>query len=103
MVIYNTTYHVDLSVVDAFLEWIKGYYLPLAVKSGDLSLPRLALIMAHEDGDNHKSYSLQFEVDSIDVLQCWYGSDGKVLVEALEGKFVNKVVGFSTIMSVVDL
>lgn len=103
MIIYNTTYHVELSVVDGFIDWIKEYYTPVAIKSGVLSAPRLSLIMVSEEGDTHKSYSLQFECDSVDHLQAWYGSDGAALVAALEAKFAQKVVGFSTIMNVIDL
>ncbi|MFI3240522.1 MAG: DUF4286 family protein [Bacteroidales bacterium] len=103
MIIYNTTYHVDNSTINAFIEWVKGYYISNAVKSGDLKNPRLSLIMVQEDDENHKSYSLQFEVDSVDVLQSWYGTNGRTLVTEFEAKFAQKVVGFTTIMSVVEL
>lgn len=105
MFVYNTTYHVDVNVVEAFLDWIKSDYIPVATKSGVLRLPRLALIMNSGDNasDEHRSYSLQFEVESIDLLQCWYGADGVDLVNKLTSKFAQKVVGFTTIMSIVDL
>lgn len=103
MIIYNTTYHVDNSIVNTFIGWIKTYYAPNAIKSGALKNPRFSLIMVQEDGENHKSYSLQFEVNSVDLLQDWYSANGRALVAELESKFAQKVVGFTTIMSVVDL
>ncbi len=102
MIIYNTTYNVNIESVNEFIEWIKTDLIPTATASGELLNPQLALIMASED-DKTKSYSLQFRANSIEDLQNWYQGTGKAKIVELENRFTKKVVGFSTLMTVLDI
>lgn len=103
MFIYNTTFHVSNGEKEEFIAWIKSVYVPEALAGKVLKNPRLSLIMAHADNDDGISYSLQFEVNTIDELEKWYKVDGGKLLAKFGEKFQQRVVGFSTIMQCVDL
>ncbi len=103
MYIFNTTYHADGAHIEPFLEWIKKEYIGRAVQSKQLSDPQLALIMAKENGSDGNNYSLQFKVESIDILESWYKETGTDLLNEMHLKFVHGVSGFSTIMKIIEL
>lgn len=103
MYIFNTTYHAAGAHIDTFLEWIKKEYITRAIQSKQLSDPQLALIMAKEDGSDGNNYSLQFKVESIDILESWYKETGSSLLNEMHLKFGHQVSGFSTIMKIIEL
>ncbi|MEG0560489.1 MAG: DUF4286 family protein [Muribaculaceae bacterium] len=103
MIVFNTTYHAHNDSVEQFLKWIREEYIPVAITSEALKNPRLTLIMAHEDGDNGHSYSLQFDVSTVDELEKWYSETGAHLLSDMTSRFANNVVGFTTIMNILDL
>lgn len=100
MLIYNTTYQVADEVHEHFLIWIKEYYIPEILKEGSLSAPRICRILSHrEDGT---SYSLQWEVRSSAILHRWHQLYGMKINDELTKTFKDKVVGFPTLMEVVE-
>lgn len=102
MIIYNTTYTVANGDAKNFIIWIHEVYIPKAKEDGLLSNPRLLQILTHKDPDT-ECFSLQFEVESVGLLQKWYAQSGKALVEEMLKAFGEKVVGFSTLMNDVTL
>ena len=101
MIIFNTTYCIDHSVLQAGLIWIKENYIPKAMDSGQIHTPRLSKILSDEtEGIN---YSLQFLVNSIEELEIWYQSTGDLLHQDMVGRFGDKMLGFSTLLEEVDL
>ncbi len=102
MIIYNTTYNVSNDKAVAFIKWLRSRYIPLATESNELKEARLAhLMVTNEDKTN--SFSLQFTVENVDVLEKWYHKQGAQLLHELETTFGQKVVGFTTIMTVMDI
>lgn len=100
MLIYNTTFQVDDDIHDNFLIWMKECYIPEIEKYGTLRLPRLCRILSHrEDGT---SYSLQWQVENSTLLHRWHMEQGMKLNEELSKAFEGKVVGFPTLMEVVE-
>lgn len=102
MIIYNTTYTVSSGDAKNFIIWINEAYIPKAQEDGILKKARLLQILTHKDPDT-ECFSLQFEAESVGLLQKWYVQKGKVLVEEMLKLFGEKVVGFSTIMNDVTL
>ena len=82
MLIYNTTFQVDDEVHDNFLIWI------------------ICRVLSHRDGGT--SYSLQWEVDDSVVLHRWHQDQGARLNQELVKIFKDKVVGFPTLMEVLE-
>lgn len=100
MLIYNTTFQVDDEVNDNFLIWIKEYYIPEIEKEGALTAPRICRILSHrEDGT---SYSLQWEVENSAILHRWHQTQGVKINEELVKVFKDKVIGFPTLMEVIE-
>lgn len=100
MLIYNTTFQVDDAVHDNFLIWIKESYIPEVQKHGTLKAPRICRILSHRDDGS--SYSLQWEVESSGLLHRWHMEQGVRLNDELTKIFKDKVVGFPTLMEIVD-
>lgn len=98
MIIFNTTYHVDDSLKNKFLDYIKTEYIPRAISSGILSQPRLAEILSQEEKPQGTNYALQFNVSDIKNLNRWYSESGLKLNDDFVAQFGEKVVGFSTLM-----
>ncbi len=101
MLIYNTTYNVEEGQEDNFLIWIKEYYLPEVEKHGALRFPRITRILSHREAGS-SSYSLQFEVENSALLHRWHLEKGIKLNEELIKVFKDKVVGFPTLMEVIQ-
>lgn len=100
MLIYNTTYHVADEVHEHFLIWLKEYYIPEIEKEGSLRTPRVCRILSHRDDGS--SYSVQWEVENSAMLHRWHQSQGVKINDELVKAFKDKVVGFPTLMEVVE-
>ncbi len=101
MLIYNTTFHVEEELDRTFLIWMRECYIPEVEKQGLLRSPRLARVLSHRE-DGGISYALQWEVDDSATLHRWHVGQGVKLQEEMEGVFKDKVVGFPTLMEVVE-
>ncbi len=101
MMIYNTTYHLSVDDARNFVIWLHEYYIPKVLECGMLNNPRLTRIMSHEDNDS-ECFALQWEVDDSAVLHKWYVSQGKILEEEMLKVFKNRVIGFPTLMEVIE-
>lgn len=101
MLIYNTTYQVEEGQEDNFLIWIKEFYLSEVEKYGLLRAPRLVRVLSHRE-EGSACYSLQFEVESSAMLHRWHMEQGVRLNEELLKIFKDKVVGFPTLMEVIE-
>lgn len=101
MLVYNTTYNVEEEQEDNFLIWVKEYYLPEVEKHGALRYSRITRILSHRD-EGCSSYSLQFEVENSGILHRWHLEQGMKLNDELMKVFKDKVVGFPTLMEVIE-
>lgn len=102
MVIFNTTYHVARGLEDQFINWLRETYLPMALKSEYLSLPRLSQVQCAEEQEG-SSFSLQFHVKDRDILSVWYNECGENLSEALYSRFGEQVLGYVTLLDEIDI
>ena len=100
MLIYNTTYQVSDDVQQNFLIWIKECYIPQVLQFGYLSNPRLCRVLSHLD--EGFSYTVQWEVESSALLHQWHIKQGSVLNQELIKIFKDKVVGFPTLLEVIE-
>lgn len=83
------------------LVWLRENYIPKALESGEVHTPRMLKILTDEsEGVN---YSLQFRVESIEILEVWYRSTGDLLHHEMLKLFGEKMVGFSTLLEEVGL
>ncbi len=101
MYIFNTTYNVDNTVKEAFVDWLRATYIPLAIANSELSSPQLCRIITAEEIDG-ESFSLQFHVADRQSLERWYDSVGESLDISIEKLFGNKVLRFNTLLELFD-
>lgn len=101
MIIFNTTYHASNSIKDLFINWLKEIYIPTALHREELSEPQLCRVMTENENEG-VSYSLQFHVKDMDILSHWYTETGEDLACALTQKFKDQVVGFTTLLEIIE-
>ncbi|HJC93714.1 MAG TPA: DUF4286 family protein [Candidatus Phocaeicola excrementigallinarum] len=100
MLVYNTTYHVEIDDARNFVIWLNECYIPEAEKSGELKNPRVLRILSHKEQDS-ECFSLQWEVEDSATLHRWLVNGGEHLNEEIKKIFKDKVVGFPTLMEVI--
>ena len=101
MLIFNTTYAVSAEDQACFLAWTREQMIPSIHADGALREGRLARILNHDDADGY-SFSVQFMVDNSEVLHKWYLRQGKDLQAQMNRIFAQRVVGFTTLMEVIE-
>lgn len=101
MLIYNTTFQTDVQEAQNLVIYLHEKYIPEAQASGVMKNARLSRILSHRDADS-ECFSVQFEVEDTAQLHKWYSSDGMRLNNEMLKLFKNKVVGFPTMMEVIE-
>ena len=101
MIIFNTTYHVENSVLNEFIEFLKSDFIPAAETGSEMTHARLVKILSHQEEGT--SLALQFDVAIPEKLDDWYEATGDALNEKLQSRFGQKVLGFSTLMEEIAL
>ncbi len=101
MLIYNTTYQVDINDARNFVIWLHEVYIPQVIADGRLANPRLTRILSHKEQES-ECFSLQWEVDDSATLHRWHVAQGTGLNDEMMRTFKDKVVGFPTLMEVIE-
>ncbi len=101
MLVYNTTFQMDLADARNFVIWIGECYIPQVEADGRLRNPRLLRILSHKEQET-ECFSLQWDVEDSAELHRWHTAQGMRLNEELARVFKDKVVGFSTLMEVIE-
>lgn len=102
MVIFNTTFHVENTVVESFLIFMKKEYIPACIAGGFMHTPSFSYIYPQHE-QSGSSYSLQFKVKNMETLEYWLSNDGENLQKSIPAKFGNDVTGFMTVMEQIEL
>ena len=100
MLIYNTTFQIDINDARNFVIWLTECYIPEVEQNGKLQNPRLTRILSHQEDDS-ECFSLQWEVEDSTILHRWHTEQGMKLNEELMKIFKDKVVGLPTLMEVI--
>ena len=91
MLIYNTTFHVEMGDARNFVIWLNEYYIP--------EVENLR-ILSHKEQDS-ECFSLQWEVEDSAALHRWHVKQGATLNAEMMKVFKDKVIGFPTLMEVI--
>ena len=100
MLIYNTTFHVEMGDARNFVIWLNEFYIPEVEKSGELKNPRILRILSHKEQDS-ECFSLQWEVEDSATLHRWHVKQEAALNTEMMKVFKDKVIGFPTLMEVI--
>ncbi len=100
MIIYNVTVHVEESIHDAWLSWIKDH-IPMVLSTGRFSEAKLTKVLVEEEsGDT--SYSIQYRAKTREDLDNYYKFDAEKLKSEGLKKFSNKILTFRTELEIID-
>ena len=102
MIIINTTFNLDKSLQEEFLVYIRQKFIPMSTKSGILTSARLARVFGREE-DEDLSYAIEFQAADIEQLEKWNKEESKEVYNTLMETFKEKLVGFSTVMQIIEL
>ncbi len=102
MILYNTTFHVEMETYDEFVEFLKSNFIPASIKSGLLSSPRLSHVV-DDKSDEGLSIALEFKVINIDTLNEWHRLENEIVYRPMFEKFKDRFIGFSTILQMIDI
>lgn len=102
MILYNTTFVLAPQTQQAFLAFMREVYLPALHADSLVQHPRLHRIVPHEEHPEALSYALHFYAEGEVHLQDILSNTGLRLADLLTKQFGEAVLGFSTIMHVVD-
>lgn len=97
MLLYNITIGIDKEIELVWLEWIKSYYIPEAMKSHAFLGHKLYKVLTHED-ESSVSYSIQYFSDDIQKIVAYLNDEGKLLNEEHRAKFKDRHVVFNTLL-----
>jgi hypothetical protein len=101
MFIYNTTFQASIDDAQNLVIYLHEKYIPKAQHSGIMKRARMSRILSHRD-EQSECFSVQFETESMAQIHQWYSSEGKHLNDELLKLFKNQVIGFPTIMEVIE-
>jgi hypothetical protein len=101
MIVFNTTFHIDESLHEEFIEYMLQKFIPMSTKSGILTSARFSRVFG-SDKDEGLSFAMEFQVADIEQLEKWNREESKVVHSLLMEKFKEKLVGFSTVMQTID-
>lgn len=100
--IYNTTFHIERTIWDESLTFLKREYIPQAMADGRLQRPTLSRVMRTDEREGI-SVALQFHVADEETLSDWFDATGHALSKQLSLRFGNAMMGFSTLLEELDL
>ena len=100
MLIYDTTFHVEMGDARNLVIWLNEFYIPEVEKSGELKNPRILRILSHKEQDS-ECFSLQWEVEDSATLHRWHVKQEAALNTEMMKVFKDKVIGFPTLMEVI--
>lgn len=101
MIVFNTTFHVEESLKEDFIEYMLQKFIPASTKSGILTLPRFSQVFG-SDADEGVSFAMEFTVADVVALEKWNSQESNAVYAPLLERFKEKVAGFSTVMQTIE-
>ncbi|MDE5969563.1 MAG: DUF4286 family protein [Muribaculaceae bacterium] len=99
--ILNTSFHMEASITDAFLEWVKNDYIKVALSCSCFTNPIVARILT-ETEPGVVGYAVHLETDDLEAATDWHDREASGLKAVLSRRFGQRIVFFSTFMEVVE-
>ena len=98
MILYCVTCLVDDSIHDEWLDWMKNAHLPEVMATGKFISYKIYQIDPHQDKDSGTSYSIQYRLETRELLQDYSVNYGPALKAKTTAKFGEKVMAFRTVL-----
>ena len=95
MVIYNVTTHVESSIEDSWLNWMKEKHLPEMLATKKFKAARIFKIISQNDKGG-VSYATQYHCDNKNSLEQYLNDFAVKLREDAVNKFGDRILSFRT-------
>lgn len=99
MYIYNTTFCLEDSVLEAWKSWLDDEYIPLMITGGAFTDLHIFRVLTENAGDSI-SISVQFSVEALVYVDRWRKEKEQLLAASVTRLFGTKVLYFSTVLEV---
>jgi len=101
MVIYNVTTHIEASVEQEWLQWMKVKHLPDMLATKKFIQSKIFKIVNQED-QGGVSYAVQYHCENKTLLDHYIKEDAAQLRKEGEVKFGNRILYFRTELLLID-
>lgn len=102
MILYNTTFVLAPSTETDFLSFMREVYIPALEADTLVRTPRLHRVIPQDKEANALSFALHFYAEGESHLQDILSNTGLRIADLLVKRFGEQVLGFSTIMHVIE-
>jgi hypothetical protein len=99
MYIYNTTFCLEDSVLEAWKSWLDDEYIPFMTAGGVFADLHIFRVLTENAGDSI-SISVQFSVGTLVAVDRWRKEQEQLLAASVNRLFGTKVLYFSTVLEV---
>ena len=102
MILFNTTFIVDVSAKAPFISWARNTLIPEAVASGIFTDPLMTRILPPDDEPcESESFAVQLKAESEDAVKSWQEKNFPSLFLPLAEEYPQSVLPFSTFMEII--
>lgn len=102
MILYNTTFVVDIQVIEPFRSWVLSTFIPRALESGVFFDPLFTKIVPQLPQDEtSESFAVQFKAQEMVDAQNWNDTVSLRLVGDIQNVYRDSVLAFSTFMEII--
>ena len=101
MILYNTTFCIEITSIDQFRDWLSVFYLPLIRQSGYFEEYKL-LKVHHQQDPELVNYSCQLTTNTMHDGQLFKLEFEEKIANHLQATFGEKCLLFSTMLELVE-
>jgi hypothetical protein len=101
MYIYNVTINIDESVHEQWLAWMQKTHIPEMMATGKFTQAKMCRVLVVEEMGG-LTYSVQYSVNSKEILQKYYQEDAPRLRQDGLQLFSDKMLVFRTELEVIS-
>lgn len=101
-IVFNTTYHINCSCVQRWLDFVKQHLMPRIEQNSLFSDFRICKVFVG-DSPNDEVFSVQFCSESRKTIEMWNESEGRLINTYMRKTFGEKVLSFSIFMEEIEL
>ena len=100
MYIYNVTINIQEDVHDEWVNWMRKEHIPDMLNTNKFTKALMTRVMVEEEMGG-MTYSIQYTLESREMLQSYYEEDAAILRQKT-GSFAGKFVAFRTELQIVE-
>lgn len=101
MILVNTTFSIEPSAADSFINFITRTYIPAAEKDGMYALLLSEMREREDSNDSHRTFALQMRSPSQELLDAFSSATLPKLYRFIGRKWGQRIALFETVLDVI--